>query len=170
MTADTSNRAPSGRFWAFVPVALLGTGLVGLGTLASIATNDPSFALEPNYYERAVQFEREQLQRAENERLGYALSLELTPHATHTELVLTLKSRGGGEPPPAQVSARAFANARAGDVRELTFERGSDGRYRAKLAPGMPGLWEFRCSVLAGDERYTEIVRADVPGGRRVVR
>lgn len=171
--ADTSQDAhdkSSARLWALFPVALLGSSLIGLGTLASIATRDPSFALERDYYQRAVRFEEEQAQRAENLRLGYELALDVRGSSDKATIVLTLASKQGTALPNARVRAEAFANARAGDIRELEFRRDDDGSYRAELTRVTPGLWEFRCVVTSGAERFTAVVRRDVPrapGGAR---
>ncbi len=161
--AKHTPRAGSGRFWALVPVALLGSSLVGLGTMASIATRDPGFALERDYYQRAVRFEEEQAQQVENARLGFQLALDVSGSERGTELVATLSSKQGAPLPDATLRAEAFANARAADVRALEFRRGEDGRYRTLLERATPGLWEFRLVVVSGRERFTAVVRRDVP-------
>jgi hypothetical protein len=172
-TIETERHASSGaggRFWAFLPVVLLGSSLLGLGTMASIATSDPSFALERDYYQRAVHFEQEQAQQVENGRLGFRLSLEISGSPRRSELVATLASKHGAPLPEATLRAEAFANARAADVRELEFRRSADGRFRASLERATPGLWEFRFVVVNGEERFTSVIRRDVPapsGGAR---
>ena len=171
--ADTSqdpHDKSSGRLWALFPVALLGSSLIGLGTMASIATRDPGFALERDYYQRAVRFEEEQAQQVENRRLGYAVALDVLGASDKATIVVTLSSKQGTPLPNASVRAEAFANARAGDIRELEFRRGDDGSYHAELARATPGLWEFRCVVTSGKERFTAVVRRDIPraaGGAR---
>jgi nitrogen fixation protein FixH len=164
---STPHDKSTGRFWALFPVVLLGSSLLGLGTLASIAMRDPSFALERDYYQRAVRFEDEQAQRAENQRLGYQLELEVHPAADRARLVLTLSSKHGAPLPSASLRAEAFANARAADIREVEFRLGADGRYHAELDREVPGLWEFRVVVVNGPERFTAIVRRDVPRAGR---
>ena len=66
----TSVAAGSGTFWAWVPATLLGAMLLGLGTMAYIAIDDPSFALEPNYYDKAVHWDRSQAEARSSQALG----------------------------------------------------------------------------------------------------
>jgi nitrogen fixation protein FixH len=164
-TTTPARTRSTGRFWALFPVALLGSSLLGLGTMASIATRDPGFALERDYYQRAVRFEEEQAQQVENARLGYQVSLEVVAAADGAELVVTLSSKQGAPLPEATLRAEAFANARAADVRELEFRRDAGGRYRAKLERGTPGLWEFRLVAVNGKERFTSTIRRDIAPG-----
>jgi len=152
--------------WAYVPAGLLGLGLIGLGSLAWIASRDPSFALEPNYYEKAVHWDRQRAQWAENARLGY--ELELLPAGEDEMLTVRLSAADGTPLGNAEVRAEAFFNARASEVRRLTWTERAPGTYQAKLAGARAGLWEFRFSVRRGGERFTRLVRADLnPGSRR---
>lgn len=160
------NERRGGLFWALVPVGLLGAALVGLGTLVSIAVRDPGFALEKNYYERAVHWDRQRAQDAVNQRLGYQLDIRLDRGTKGTEVALGLADRAGRPLPGAVVTVEAFANARSGQRQLLSLTAGPDGRYRAALAGARPGLWEFRVEVLAEGQRFTQVLRADVPAGR----
>jgi len=153
----------AGTFWALVPAILLGSALLGLGVMASIATRDPSFALETDYYQRAVHWDDEQAQWRTNERLGYGLGLNVDGAAA---VSISLRDRGGEALRGATVTAEAFPNARAGQRRQVEFAESPDGTYRAALAHARPGLWEFRVSVLKDGQRFTKIERADVPPAR----
>jgi len=152
-----------GTLWALVPVALLVASTSGLLLMASIARNDPGFALEANYYERAVRWDAQQVEWAENERLGYRVALETLATPDGVELRVTPLDRTGARLGVAVVKADAFANARAGDVRHLTLRANADGTHSGLLAPARPGLWEFRFTLLREGERFTQTVRADVP-------
>lgn len=146
----------AGLRWALAPVLLLGAGLAGLGVMTAIAMNDPSFALEKDYYEKSLRLDEQHAQQAENRKLGWQLDLETTApsrpstsQARSLDLLVTL-SGPDGSLEGAQVTVEAFHNARAADVRQLSFEGEGEGRYRAHLASVRPGLWEFRFTV----ERY----------------
>ena len=167
---EISDSVPSskghGTFWMLVPVGLLAASVIGVGSLAAVAAGDPSFALEQNYYERAVHWDRQQAESAENKRLGYHLTLTLAPSPTGAELALHVADRAGVALHGANVAIEAFANARSGDRRRLTLAEAPDGSYRAELRDARPGLWELRCVVSHAGERYSEILRADVPRSR----
>jgi nitrogen fixation protein FixH len=156
-------RSRGGAFWAMVPAILLGAALAGLGVMASIATHDPGFALETDYYQRAVHWDDEQAQQRANERLGYRLKLAVDGEAG---LSLELGDRDGKLLRGATVTAEAFSNARAALRHNLRFTEAPDGTYRAALAHARPGLWEFRINVLSDGQHFTMVERADVPKAR----
>jgi nitrogen fixation protein FixH len=158
--------ASRGWFWAAVPAVLLAASMAGVGTLAAIAARDPGFALEENYYERAVKWDRIEEQRLANERLGYRLSLTLEPGPGGVEVVVRPTDRDGVALNTAEIRVVAFANARAADRRRLSLRPASDGSFRGALADARPGLWEFRCDLQVGGEHFTQVMRADVSTGR----
>ena len=155
------------RLWAFVPAALLTAMVGGLLTMAIIAEDDPGFALERDYYEKAVNYDAEIAQRAENARLGFRLSAAITGDH-HSQKTQTLVANVAGPSAPvtgARVSVQAIRNASASRVfeAELTESASSPGEYRGELPLERGGLWEFRFTVTQGDARYTESLRLDVP-------
>ena len=169
MTNDT--HSPSTRttsFWAWVPVLLLGSMFVGLGSMAYVAVNDPGFALEPNYYDKAVHWDRSQAEASASRQLGLKVEvsqpLALTD-AGKLELQLTIHDRQGASFAGAQVQVEAFANARASRIEHVTLSEAAPGVYRAEIAHGLPGLWELRLDVRRGAELYREVLRRDVGKG-----
>ena len=96
--------------WALVPVGLLAAMLVGLVSMAAIATNDPGFAIETNYYDKAVHWDQARAQAERDERLGFHLAL--ASFASDT-LELTLVDAAGKPISGARLSAEAFPLARS---------------------------------------------------------
>jgi hypothetical protein len=154
------------RIWPWVPGGLLASMLAGLGTLAAIATNDPGFALERDYYRKAVRYDLEVLQRGENARLGWNLDATLTPDATGTSLLVTARD-ARGPLAGARVSVEALENAHASIVYDLTLVEDAPGRYRGSLPAKRGGLWELRVRAERAQERFTEVVRVSLPEGSR---
>jgi hypothetical protein len=160
---EVSTRA--GRIWALVPVGLLLCMFAGLGTLAYIAIDDPSFALEPDYYTKAVHWDRSQAQLRENEALGFALEVR-QPVVVATDgqapLELHLTDRAGAPISGARLEVAAFPNAFASRVERLVLQETAPGVYRANLTRGMAGLWELRCDVSVGASHYARALRTDL--------
>src|SRR5690606_17828420 len=71
-------RKSSGLGWALAPVLILGGGLLGLGVMTALAMDDPRFALERDYYRKAVEHDAQRAQEARNRELGWELYLEST--------------------------------------------------------------------------------------------
>jgi hypothetical protein len=148
--------------WAFAPIGLLLACVAGLATMASIAADDPSFSLEPRYYEKAVHWDERQVAKAASERLGWRLRAELEPARGGATLVVALDGADGLPLTGARVKTEAFANARARDIRHLDLEERKPGEYSAALDQARAGLWEFRFEVVRGADRYSTVARSNV--------
>lgn len=160
--------ASSGRFWAWVPATLLGAMLLGLGAMAYIAIDDPSFALEPNYYDKAVHWDRSQAEAKDSQALGLRLSLLQAPSVSaqgEVELLLQVRDRQDLPVQGAAVAVEAFPNAFAARLQQLSLQEASPGVYRAKLSQGVNGLWELRFGVTRGALRFRQVLRVDVSKG-----
>src|SRR5699024_8619807 len=144
--------------WAFVPVALLASSALGVGSMAYVAVHDPHFATESDYYRKAIQWDQSQAQAVENRRLGYRLALpsriRLNEHG-RAPIELSLIDRAGQPVLGAVVSSETFANAYSGESQRLTFSETNPGSYRATLAPSHSGLWIFRVRAELGGETVT---------------
>ena len=77
------------KLWMLLPWALLGTGLVGWGFMASLAVRDPGFSLERDYYRKATAWDAEQQQRAQSAELGW----HVTPRQAGSGVELSLTGR-----------------------------------------------------------------------------
>lgn len=167
LASHSSKTAHGGRFWAMVPVMLLGSMFVGLGSMAYVAVNDPGFALEPNYYDKAVHWDRSQAEAAASRELGLKLSLSqlhLTA-AGKLELELTVADKSGVAVSGAEVQVEGFAIARANQVQLLMLREVAPGRYRAEIHSKTLGLWELRVSVQKEHDHYREVLRHDATKG-----
>jgi hypothetical protein len=158
---------PSARsFWPWVPAMLLGSMLIGLGTMAFVAIDDPHFALEPNYYDKAVHWDQSQAEASASRALG--VRLELQPLAVsaggQVELVLVLEDRASLPLAGAEVRLEAFPNAYAGQIERLQLRETAPGVYTGKLGHGVPGLWELRFTIEPGpgSASYRQVLRRDV--------
>lgn len=162
-SSEVSTRA--GRVWAYVPLGLLSCMFFGLSTLAYIAIDDPSFSLEPDYYAKAVHWDRSQAQLRENQALGFALAIHQAPLVSpggRTQIELALTDRAGLAIAGARLEVTAFPNAFATHVERLMLLEVAPGIYRGELKHGVPGLWELRCNVDVGSSHYARALRTDL--------
>lgn len=153
--------------WAFVPVTLLAISALGVGWMAFVAVQDPHFATESDYYQKALSWDRTQAQAAENQRLGYRIALpsrvRVGDHG-QARLELSLVDGSGRLVVGALVQAEAFANAYSGATERLVFSEQAPGVYTAQLVAPRAGLWIFRVRAQAGSDTVTAELRADVAG------
>lgn len=158
----------AGRFpnrWALFPVGLLAILVSVQLVLFTLSRNDPSFAVEPEYYQKAVSWDQQQEQRQTNVELGWHTLVALEQGPT-PELKVQLTDDAGKPLVQARVTAVAFANARAALVQELTLQEAPAGTYTTPLRLVHPGEWEIRLNVNHGNQTFTHVVRT-VPSATR---
>jgi hypothetical protein len=153
--------------WAWVPVGLLGAMFAGLGTLTYIALDDPHFALEPDYYEKAVHWDRAQALARESAATG--INAEVGPLVRSAdgsvELQLRLLDRDAKPVVGASVSLEAFPNAFANQVERPALREVAPGVYAGRLSRAVLGVWELRLNATLGALQFRQVLRQDVTKG-----
>lgn len=156
-----------GWYWPFLLVGLLASG-VGVNLyFMSCAISDPSFAVEPDYYAKAIAWDAHQAQARDNAELGWTLELAVAPADSGTgraRVVASLLDRDGLPVPGLTVGLEAFHNARASQVVRSELVETAEHAYEADVAVSRPGFWEFRVAATRGTEVFTAIVDQDAPG------
>ena len=165
MTALASKPAlgQSGRFWAWLPALLLSTLIGTQLTVLHFVLRDPGFALEPDYYRKAVAWDAHRDLERQSLALGWHAELSAEPQARGVRLRAHLTALDGTAVTGASVRLRAFANARAAQLLERSLEESSPGIYEGLLSPARPGLWEVRLEARRGPDTFEQILRLDLP-------
>jgi nitrogen fixation protein FixH len=167
MTAATTKWAAflaSGKLWAWGPGLLLATLLGTQLTVLHFVLDDPSFALEPDYYRKAVSWDSQRELERQSQALGWHMDLaaQPAPPARGLELRVQLRDAQQGPLAGAAVHVQAFANVRAARVLEAALLETAPGTYTAELPSNVLGLWEFRVEATRGAARFTEVLRQSV--------
>ncbi len=167
MMSDT--KTTSGKrwpVWAFFPVGLLAVLLTIQAVMVSLATNDPAFAVEDDYYQRAVEWDTHAAQREKNHQLGWSVGWTVTAQSEASgRLALQLKHPDGSPVTNAKLQLVAFPNVRSSQRQTLSARELSPGQYVAIFDLSRPGLWEFRLAAHAAGHTFTEVTQLDVPRG-----
>ena len=151
-------------------VILLLTVAANVGVIM-VANDDPSFAVEPDYYQKAVHWDDAMAQARANESLGWRLepSLSLSAGAP-ARLVVRLSDSSGAPLAGATLTVQAMHNARAAEVFAATLAPADvAGAYRAELPLERAGQWELRFEVTRGAERFTARTRIEATLAPRTV-
>lgn len=139
---------------------------VGLGIFFFMkATSDPSFAVEENYYQKAVNWEGKQAQDRTNAELGWTLTPIVGPtdEGLSTRLLTAeLTDRDNSPLAGATVGVETFHNSRAGEILRANLTETILGHYEAHLPMQRPGLWEIRFTVAKGSDAFTHTARVHV--------
>jgi nitrogen fixation protein FixH len=147
-----------GRQWLLILGALMALVIGANLVLVYMAVSDPSFAVEEDYYGKALAWDDKRDQDRRNAELGWSLEFELAPtRSPDGTLLLTahLHDAAGGAIPDARLSLSTFHNARAGRIVRAELQGGEGGDYTAALPLFRPGLWEFRFEAVQGERRFT---------------
>lgn len=152
------------RIWpTMIVTALLGNVVLGV-VLVRVAKGDRHFAVEANYYQKAVGWDATMAQDARSAALGWEMAPSLGAlRADGTDsLLLTLQTAAHEPIAGAAVTLEAMPVAYAGEVRRVTLTATAEpGRYLAVGVIGRTGLWELRLAATRGDDRFTENLRID---------
>lgn len=145
-------------FWVGLIVLLLGGQVLLLLVMTYIATSDASFAIEPDYYQKGLNWDKTAAQVRRNEELGWQLQLSLADEASVLDervLQCALVDRDGNALEGAVIDLIAFPHVRGRERAEVTLLPGDSGGYEATLRFDRPGIWEFRFVVQRGGETFT---------------
>ena len=147
-----------GRYWPFLIVALLSVSVIANVFLIIKATTDPSFAVERDYYAKAVTWDEHQQEQADSNALGWHAALK----AERDRLELRLLDADGRPITDATVSVEAFHNARANMI--ITGEMVPQGGGLYAMAHDFErlGIWEYRLVVVRGDQRFVHTSQEEV--------
>jgi nitrogen fixation protein FixH len=157
-----------GMGWPIAVTMILGSTVAANVWVATIASDDPSFAIEQDYYRKAVGWDSTLAQARENRRLGWSLTPALDPvgSAGGARLRATLTDSMGTPISDATVRVSAIHISRANDVYRLTLVPTGPGAYGARLDTRRAGQWELRFDVTAGAMHFTEVVRVEARASR----
>jgi len=148
--------------WAIAGVITLQASVI-IATVI-VAVGPQSRAVEPDYYQRALNWDEQAAEQRTPDRLGWAVTLDVGdqqgPFPKRT-LEATL-SDAAGPIEDASVSAVLFPTADAGSRAELPLESVGDGRYRAEATMPHTGRWEIRLTIVRGDDRALVIEHAEL--------
>jgi nitrogen fixation protein FixH len=132
-----------------------------------VATRDPSFAVEPHSYGKAVAWDSAQARRRASDGLGWVATIDaeaatdlLGRRRVHCEL----KDRQGVPVMAATVTLELFHHARAAERVQVPLGAEDHGVYSALVPMKRAGTWELRLTARRGAETFSEVVTREVGG------
>lgn len=166
--------------------------LIGLALAFTVGVNvvmlfaagsDPNgTVVEPDYYRKAVEWDRTMARRAASAALGWTASATLGaigdaadaasatgattgagPGDGTRVLSVELRDASGAAIADADVSATLIHNREASTPIVLALRAAGDGRYIASGALVHAGQWEVRVVGRRGDARYETSLRVEAP-------
>lgn len=151
--------SPGARYIGLV-IGLLGFSVAVCIALAVTAGADPSLAVEPDYYKKAIHFDEIRAEEMASERLGWRSRLG----SLRVGDTVTFKIEDVNGRPITGLAGtlEAFANVRAGSPITAAVEEIGPGEYRAPIIVARAGRWEIRARLARDDEVFRETSRIEV--------
>ena len=151
-----------GLHWPLLVVVLLLIPVIAGGYLAYKATHDPTFAIESDYYRKAVAWDATMAQEQSNAKLGWHSVVSVKPDGEGLNVFVRLQDKAGLNVSDAKVHVEGFFLARGGDLQAAEAPMGADGAYHATLKLSHAGLHEIRVRATQGADVFTHSHRLDV--------
>ncbi len=147
--------------WPLVIAGLLTLHAAGMVTYAVIASSNPSYAVEKDYYPKALHWDDKRAQDAVNAALGWTATVAARPgeQPGRAALTITLTDRHGRPVTGAAVHLEAFHMADSNHVLDAELGEASPGSYAAELPMGRDGKWEIRLRARRGGDLYTSVLK-----------
>jgi len=152
-----------GMWWPIGITTVLATTVAANLWVMQIANDDPSFAIEPDYYRKAIMWDSTLAQERQDSILGWRLTprLRIMTATGQARLSATLTDSTGAPISGAVVKVSALPVARANEVHEATLAADGAGEYATQLDARRQGRWELRFDVQAGPTHFTEVARVE---------
>ena len=168
----TARPAPN-VLWPALIIGALALHVVASLVTVWIATSNPSYAVEEDYYRKSLAWDATRAQERRNAQLGWRLAAEVIPSAeagVDPALTVRLTTADGSPLDGAEVTLEAFHNARADDILRAHLAGTGIGAYSSPVPMRRSGLWELRFAVERAGERFTHTDKIYVNlGSGRVV-
>lgn len=148
-----------GAVWPYLIAGALALHVVVSLIVVFIATSDPSYAVEEDYYQKAIDWDEKRAQDRSNADLGWLFEFTVKPPDRPGDqplLEVTLRDAAENPLTGATVSVEAFHNSRSADILRADLKPADvAGVYRAAMPMQHNGRWELRFNAVSGGHRLT---------------
>ena len=159
--------------WPTIIIGVLSLHALALVVFVFIATRDPSFAVEPNHYQKALAWDGSAARLRASQQLGWTVSIQTDEAADELgrrRLTCRIRDKDGIAVVGANVQLIMFHHARAADRLQVSLSPEKDGSYATLVPMKRKGLWECRVTARRGDALFNAVVMQEVGGGNQVSR
>ena len=172
-TTEQAKRVKRAR-WPWIIVGLLGGHVTIMVVAVIIATNDRSFAVVPNYYQRAVNWDQTQAQKRASEKLGWHVRVEASNQVDpigRRAMSFVLTDADGKALDHAVLEIEYFHDSHGDEEKQvkLTPDATDPSRFTVLLPMRYAGNWEFHFTATAGGKTFvaaaTEFLSNTKAGG-----
>jgi len=150
------------KLWPAALVAVLAITVLANVAIYWTANHDSSFAVEPDYYQRAIDWDSTVARGQRSAALGWSADVRLAPpEAGQAILSVTLAARSGVPLDSADVRAALSHNAHGANVFQVRLLPSGPGLYAARVPSTAQGLWRVDLAATLGDDVFVGRVTVD---------
>ena len=148
-----------GAIWPYLIAGALALHVVISLIVVFVATSDPSYAVEEDYYQKALAWDDKRAQDRTNDALGWHIDFTVTPPVRPGDqptLEVAVHDSTGLPLSGAVVSVETFHISRSDDILRASLQSTDEaGVYRTALPMRPNGRWELRFTVDRNGQRFT---------------
>jgi len=163
-------RKPRHWKWPLIVIGLLLGHVAIMVTAVVLATSDKSFAVLPDYYQKAVNWDRSQADLRASEKLGWQVILVPSPNVGPTgrrTLTLTLTDSAGQPIANADVEVNAYHQARPNELIQASFRTDTAGQASQVVTMRREGFYQIAITARAGTQRFVTAITPFVSNAKR---
>ncbi len=172
--SDQSTRRSSGWIWPVAIVGVLAAQAAFIAAVITVASRDPSNAIEPNYYEKAVKWDTSSRAAHAWEDSGWSLDFSFEtvdaasiPTSTKAcRLVAHLRDGDAHQTNASSIEVECFHQARSGERFKWTLVPRAHGEFESSALHFRPGLWEIRATLSVHGVDATVLRTIEAPAFR----
>ncbi|MEE9403450.1 MAG: FixH family protein [Algisphaera sp.] len=150
---------PKGRYrWPIIIVGLLVVHTSFIIYAATLALGDKSFTVVPNYYDKALNWDKTRQSQRQAADLGWTFNVLPSTVADDTgqrQIVAHFKDANDQPLRGAAVSLQLYHHAHAGDVIHVALKENNQGHHQALAPLAASGTWHFDAQVQFNGETFT---------------
>lgn len=157
-------RPAGGGKWKLLVGALLVGHVCLMATIALVAGRGDNYTVVPDYYRRAINFDKEQELKRQSAALGWNVKIDAAgqPDAAGQRAVTfhLVDSQGAGID-GAALDVMYFHHANGDAIRNLRLEERDcrGGKFSLPVLMQKPGMWEFQLRAVARGQTYVQTTR-----------
>ena len=168
--AEPPARKPRSYKWPLIVVSLLLGHVTLMVSAVVIAKADKSFTVLPEYYQKAVDWEKNQAELRASQKLGWQVTVVPSADVSPTgerAVEVTLVDDAGRPIPDALVEITAYHHARPAELIKARLRTGTNGRAVQNVVMRREGFYQVNVTATAGNQKFVAAITPFVSTAKR---
>ncbi len=144
----------SGKWWPFAIVAVFVLNASVMAWVMVVSHRDHSFAVEKDYYTKALNWDEHARERDASDALGWTATAVFETDAPRTLLVVRIADRDSSPVADASVIVHAFHRSYPAEAQTLALAERAPGEFACPVADPRAGWWCIQIDAVRADERF----------------